>query len=61
MSKDENIYITKPDKVCGVVLLNKADYHQTVYDIINDQTKFEEIHIEERKILIKLEDNLNNA
>ena len=61
LSKDKNIYITKPDKGCGVVLLNRADYHQKVYDIINDHDKFEEVHIEERKLLIKLEDKLNNA
>ena len=54
-------YITKPDKGCGVVILNRADYEQRVYDVINDPDKFEEIHIDEKKLLIKLEDKLNNA
>ena len=56
LSMDRNIYITKPDKRCDVVLLNKADYNKKVYDIINDAEKFEEIHIEEKKLIIKLED-----
>ena len=61
LSKDGNICIIKPDKGCSVLLLNKANYHQKAYDIINDRDKFEEIHGEERKLLIKLKDKQNNA
>ena len=61
LSEDKTIYVTKPDKGCGVVILNSADYEQKVYDVINDSDKFEEIHIDEKKLLIKLEDKLNNA
>ena len=58
---NKNNYIRKPDKGCGVVLLKKADYNKKVYGIINDSEKFEEIHLEEKKLLIKLEDKLNSA
>ena len=61
LSRYRNIYTTKKYKGCGVVLLNKTDYHQKVMDIINDSDKFEEIHVEEKKRLIKLEDKLYNA
>ena len=58
---DRNIYITKPDKGCVVVLLNKSDYNKKVYDIINNAENFEEIHIERKKLLIQLKDKLNSA
>ena len=61
MSEDKTIYVFKPDKGCGVVILNRGDYKQKVYDVINDADKFEEIYIDEKKLLIKLEDKLNNA
>ena len=51
LSSDKNLYITKPDKGCGVVLLNTVDYEQKVYDIINDSEKIEEIHAEEKNYL----------
>ena len=61
LSRDRNIHITKSDKGCAVELLNKADYHQNADDIITDPDKFEESHIEEKKLLMKLEDKLYNV
>ena len=61
LSQDKSIYVTKPDKGCGVVILNRGDYEQKVYSVINDPDKFEEIHLDEKKLLIKLEDKLNNT
>ena len=61
LSQDKSIYVTKPDKGCGVVILNRRDYEQKVYSVINDPDKFEEIHVDEKKLLIKLEDKLNNT
>ena len=41
-------YIHNPDKGCGVVILNRGDYEQKVYDVINDADTFEEIHIDKK-------------
>ena len=38
----------RQDKGCGVVLLNKADCNEKIYDIINNSKKFEEIHTEDK-------------
>ena len=46
LSEDETIYVTKPEKGCGVVILNRGDYEQKVYNVINDPDKFEEIDID---------------
>ena len=48
LSRDKNLYITKPDEGCGVVLLNREDYQQKVYNIINNSEKFEEIYEQEK-------------
>ena len=61
IASDPTIHITKPDKGCGVVIMNKENYVSKVYDIINDQTKFNKSHVEEKKLITKLEDKLNNA
>jgi hypothetical protein len=61
LREDTSIYITRPDKGTGVVLLNTTDYINKVKNIIDDRTKFELVGIEEKKLVIKLEDKLNNA
>ena len=37
---NNNIVVLKPDKVNGVVVLNKSDYNPGLRKIIDDQTKF---------------------
>ena len=39
LQKNE-IFITKPDKGAGVVILNKNDYNDKMKTILNDMTKF---------------------
>ena len=60
LSKRDNLYITRPDKGNGVVLLNKRDYIDKMMTIINDTTKFSVINEDEQKLIIRLEDRLNN-
>ena len=36
-----NIYITKPDKISGVVILNRADYISKMATILEDTSKFQ--------------------
>ena len=43
LSKDESIIICKPDKGRGIVILNKCDYKEKIYHILNDPSKFMEI------------------
>ena len=38
--RSNDIYITKPDKGSGVVILNKNDYNRKMGMILNDTTKF---------------------
>ena len=37
---DKSIYVTKPDKEQGEVILNQSDYIWKVRDVIDDETKF---------------------
>ena len=46
---NKNLYITKLNKGCSVVLLNKVDYQQKLCDIINNSEKNEEIHAEKKR------------
>ena len=61
LSRDDNISIAKANKGCCIVLLNKAYYHQKLFNIINELVKCEEIHVEEKKLLIELEDKINKT
>ena len=61
LSRDSNAHITKSYGGCGAVLLNETDYNKRVYNIIKDSNKCEKINIEGKKLLIKLEDILDNA
>ena len=60
LANDKSIYITRPDKGQGVVILNSEDYISKLTDILNDTSKFNKIRTDERKLIIQLEDRLNN-
>ena len=60
LSSNRNIYITKPDKGQGVVILNRNEYNSKVLDIINDANTFSKICMPDQQMTIKLEDKLNN-
>ena len=40
LSGDKSICVTKPDKGCGVLILNWTHYEQKVYNITNDPDQF---------------------
>ena len=61
LRKQDHLHITKPDKGNGVVLMKKEDYHNKILAILNDTSKFSEIEHDERKLVLKLEDKLNNV
>jgi len=60
LSQDRSLYITRPDKGNGVVILNRNDYISKINDIINDYSKFRKVEDDEKKLIIRLEDKLNN-
>ena len=61
LSTDPSIYITKPDKGNGVVILNIREYISKMENTLSDPTKFQKIVDDERKLTIRLEDKVNNA
>ena len=62
LTNDHSLYISKPDKGNGVVILNRVDYVSKVENILCDHTKFEKINnCNEQKLVIKLEDKVNNV
>ena len=62
IANDKSLYISKPDKGNGVVILNRVDYITKVNDILCDRTKFEVVQsTNEQKLVIKLEDKVNNV
>ena len=61
LAKDDSIIICKPDKGRGVVILDKNDYHNKMYDILNDTSKFQEIkNIEHLLYTLRAEDKINS-
>ena len=40
LKNNNNIVILRPDKGSGVVILNKIDYINMVYEVVNDKSKF---------------------
>jgi len=61
IANNKDIYVTRPDKGNGVVILNRVDYTNKILEIINDFTKFQKTNADEKKLIIKLEDKLNNS
>ena len=59
LSRDKSIVIMKPDKGNGVVLLNKCDYKNKVYEVLNDHTKFERIHEDALLTVLNKEEKVN--
>ena len=61
LSKDKSIVICRPDKGRGVVILNRHDYEDKMLQILNDQSKFEEIkEIDHLLYTLRSEDKINN-
>ena len=59
LSKNPDIIITRPDKGKGTVILNKDDYIRKMEDILNDNSKFQEIGSPTFQPIFKVEDKIN--
>ena len=58
LKSDKSIFITRPDKGRGTVILDRSEYIEKVESILNDNTKFKEIFEDPFKVITKLEDRL---
>jgi hypothetical protein len=50
LQKDNNIYLIKPDKGNGVVIINRTDYNSRMLNILDDNIKFERIDLKKSNI-----------
>ena len=60
LGKQNQLYISKPDKGNWVVIMKKTDYTTEVNNILNDNTKFICTQADEKKLILKLKDKVNN-
>ena len=58
LKSDKSIFITRPDKGRGTVILDKNEYIKKVETILSDKSKFKEIFEDPFKVITRLEDRL---
>jgi len=61
LGRNDNLYISKPDKGNGVVILNRSDYINKMNTILNDNTKFVSVDENAYKLTQRLEARLNKT
>ena len=59
LSRDHSIVIMKPDKSNVVVILDRVDYKNKVYEILNDFTKFERVQDDVLLTILNKEEKVN--
>ena len=59
LSKDKSIVVTKPDKGRRVVLLNRTDYVEKMYEILNNKDNFVPVQEDLYPTLLKHQDRNN--
>ena len=60
LAQDSSIFISRPDKGKGTVILNKIEYLNKMNDIVNDSSKFIPVKTDIFQLNKKLEDNVNS-
>ena len=61
LGKNENLYISRPDKGNGIVILNRSDYISKVTTVLSDSTKFISLDENSYKLTQRLESRLNKT
>ena len=56
--KEEDVFVTQPDKSAGFVVIDKDEYRRKMHDILNDDTKFRKPR--KQASLIEVEHRVNN-
>ena len=60
LGKNKDLVICRPDKGNGTVLMDKADYIRKMNTILNDRSKFSNVHQQDiYKTNLKMEDKIN--
>ena len=59
LGKNEDLYISKPDKGNGIVILNRSDYVTKMEDLLADRSKFVVVDDNCYKLTQRLESRLN--
>jgi hypothetical protein len=61
LQNDKDIHLIKPDKGNGIVIINRSDYKSRMFDILKDNTKFEQLKMQKSNIYketVKREDKV---
>src|SRR4029079_2400306 len=61
LGKNESIFVSRPDKGNGVVILNRSDYVLKMSDLLSDSSKFVPITDDCYKLCQRLENRLNKT
>ena len=61
LAVDKSLYINRPDKGRGVVILNKSDYISKMEDILKDSSKFEKSSSLPFSLALSTEDKVNRT
>ena len=61
LGKNDNLYISKPDKGNGIVILNRSDYVAKMENVLSDSSKFVSVNENCYKLTQRLESRLNKA
>ena len=61
LGKNQDIYVSRPDKGNGVVIINRSDYLQKMTDLLSDTTKFTLVQEDCYKLSLRLENRLNST
>ena len=61
LGKNQDIYVSRPDKGNGVVIINRTDYLQKMTDLLSDTSKFTLIQEDCYKLSLRLENRLNST
>jgi len=61
LGKNNSLYISRPDKGNGTVIMNRSEYIQKMDTILNDSSKFCLIDEDSYRVIQRLESNLNKT
>ena len=60
LKNDNNIFIMKPDKGNGVVIIDRSDYYKKMDDILSDTNKFRKLDVDPITHSIRQENQVKN-
>src|ERR1700761_2025632 len=61
LGKNDDLYISKPDKGNGIVILNRSDYVLKMENLLSDRSKFVAVDENYYELTQRLESRLNKT